>query len=75
MFSLQLSSERKEPSEVLDAYNSTKLVIFGNSSHMAPWYTKMGFQRGPCISTLHSLTPDGGVVTAMDFVVIKVSRT
>lgn len=72
---LQLSSERKDPSEVLEAYNSTKLVIFGNSSHMAPWHAKLGFQKGPCISTLHSLTADGGVVSAMDLVVIKVSTT
>lgn len=67
----KLSSERKDPSEVLEAYNSTKLVIFGNSSHMAPWHAKLGFQKGPCISTLHSLTADGGVVSAMDLVVIK----
>jgi breast cancer 2 susceptibility protein len=72
---LQLSSERKDPSEVLEAYNSTKLVIYGNSSHIAPWHAKLGFQIGPCISTLHSLAADGGVISAMDLVVIKVSMT
>ncbi|KAF8078944.1 hypothetical protein FPV67DRAFT_1663611 [Lyophyllum atratum] len=66
-----LSSEKKDASEVLDAYNSVKLVISGNSSHMAPWHAKLGFTSGPCISTLHSLTPDGGTVAAMDFVVVK----
>ena len=30
---------------------------------------------GPCVSTLHSLSSDGGVVTAMDLVVIKVRTT
>lgn len=69
---MQLSSEKKEGSEVLDSYNSTKLVISGNSSHMAPWHAKLGFSPGPFISTLRSLTPDGGVVTAMDLVVVKV---
>ena len=72
---MQLSSERKDPTEVLEAYNSTKLVISGNSSRMAPWHAKLGFQTGPCISTLHSLTADGGIVTTMDLVVIKVSMT
>ncbi|KAF5385395.1 hypothetical protein D9615_001242 [Tricholomella constricta] len=66
-----LSSERKDPSEVLEAYNSVKLVISGNSSHLAPWHAKLGFSPGPCISTLHSLTPDGGMVAAMDIVVVK----
>ncbi len=37
-----------------------------------PWHTKLGFTEGPCISTLHSLTCDGGVVTALDFVITKV---
>lgn len=68
----QLSSEKKEPSEVLEAYNSTTLLISGNSSHLLPWHTKLGLRPGPCISTLHSLTADGGVVAALDFVVIKV---
>lgn len=59
--------------EILEAYNSIKLVLSGNSSHMAPWHAKMGFQLGPFVSTLHSLTPDGGTVAVMDIVVIKVS--
>ncbi|KAG6817928.1 hypothetical protein H0H87_012396 [Tephrocybe sp. NHM501043] len=67
-----LSSEKRDPSEVLDAYSSVRLVISGNSSHMMPWHAKLGFNPGPCISTLHSLTPDGGIVAAMDLVVVKV---
>ncbi|KAF8910112.1 hypothetical protein CPB84DRAFT_1723940 [Gymnopilus junonius] len=68
----RLSTERKEPTEILEAYNSTKLVFSGNSSHLMPWHSKLGFTRGPCISTLHSLTHDGGVVAALDFVITKV---
>jgi breast cancer 2 susceptibility protein len=59
--------------EILDAYNSTRLVISGNSSHLAPWHAKLGFQTGPCISTLHHLNGDGGHVAVMAIVVIKVS--
>lgn len=68
----KLSTEKKDPTEILEAYNSTHLVLSGNSSHLMPWYTKLGFTEGPCISTLHSLTCDGGVVVALDFVIIKV---
>ncbi|KDR85709.1 hypothetical protein GALMADRAFT_381677 [Galerina marginata CBS 339.88] len=68
----RLSTEKKDPSEVLEAYNSTRLVFSGNSSHLMPWHSTLGFMRGPCISTLHSLTADGGVVAALDFVITKV---
>lgn len=61
--------------EVLDAYNSTRLVISGNSSHLAPWHAKLGFQRGPCISTLHHLNGDGGPVAVMAIVIIKVTQS
>jgi breast cancer 2 susceptibility protein len=73
MSASQLSSERKDPSEILEAYNSIKLVLSGNSSHLMPWHAKLGFRIGPCISTLHSLTGDGGVIACMDLVVIKAS--
>ena len=61
--------------EILDAYNSTRLVISGNSSHLAPWHAKLGFQMGPCISTLNHLNGDGGSVAVMAITVIKVSVT
>ncbi|KAJ8523365.1 hypothetical protein ONZ45_g224 [Pleurotus djamor] len=67
----RLSSERKDPMEILEAYNSVKLVISGNSSHLAPWHAKLGFQQGPFVSTLHSLTHDGGHVAVMDVVITK----
>ncbi|KAF9479433.1 hypothetical protein BDN70DRAFT_906293 [Pholiota conissans] len=67
----RLLTEKKDAMEILDAYSSTFLVISGNSSHLMPWHTKLGFTQGPCISTLHSLTADGGVVAALDFVIVK----
>jgi breast cancer 2 susceptibility protein len=70
---LQLSSDRKEPVEILDAYNSTRLILMGNSSHLAPWHAKLGFQFGmPPVSTMNKLTADGGVVAVMDLVLIRV---
>ncbi|KAF8641071.1 hypothetical protein AX17_000715 [Amanita inopinata Kibby_2008] len=68
----RLNSERKEPSEILEAYNTTRLVLTGNSSHLMPWHAKLGFLQGPFTSTLHSLTADGGCVAAMDIVITKV---
>ncbi|KAJ7610818.1 hypothetical protein FB45DRAFT_941706 [Roridomyces roridus] len=67
----RLSTERKDASEVLEAYNSTTLVLSGNSSHLVPWHAKLGFQGAPWVSTMNSLTADGGVVAAMDLVVLK----
>ncbi|KAF9502328.1 hypothetical protein BDN71DRAFT_1378343 [Pleurotus eryngii] len=67
----RVSNQRKDPMEILEAYNSVQLVLSGNSSHLAPWHAKLGFQRGPFVSTLNSLTHDGGVVSVMDVVVIK----
>lgn len=57
---------------MLEAYNSTTLILSGNSSHLVPWHTKLGFQIAPWVSTMHSLTADGGVVAAMDLAVLKV---
>ncbi|KAI6120654.1 hypothetical protein EDD16DRAFT_1705577 [Pisolithus croceorrhizus] len=67
----KLSSQRKDGSEILEAYDSTTLVINGNSSHMAPWHAKLGFQKTPFIATLNSLTPDGGNVAVMVVEIIK----
>ncbi|KAL1737489.1 hypothetical protein EV714DRAFT_241592 [Schizophyllum commune] len=71
MAGARLSSESKDPQEVLEAYNSTCLILSGNSSHLAPWHAKLGFQPsgGPYICTLGSLTPDGGLACVLDLVV------
>lgn len=39
---------------------------------MAPWHAKLGFQRGPFVATLNSLTADGGSVAVMTLTIIKV---
>ncbi|KAG0700654.1 hypothetical protein DFH29DRAFT_930783 [Suillus ampliporus] len=67
----RLSAERKDGQEVLEAYESNVLVLTGNSSHMAPWHAKLGFQRSPFIATFNSLTPDGGSVAVVAIEVIK----
>ena len=59
--------------EVLDAYDSCHLRLSGNSSHLAPWHAKLGFQRAPFVAGLTSLTGDGGVVAVVDLTVVKAS--
>jgi len=68
----RLDSERKDPMEILEAYNSVKLVLSGNSSHLAPWHAKLGFTKSFGVVTMHSLTADGGLVPLMDLAVLKV---
>ncbi|KAG1885542.1 hypothetical protein F4604DRAFT_1726659 [Suillus subluteus] len=68
----KLSAERKDGQEVLEAYDSNVLVLTGNSSHMAPWHAKLGFQRSPFIATFNSLTADGGNVAVAAVEVIKI---
>ncbi|KAJ3837344.1 hypothetical protein F5878DRAFT_219187 [Lentinula raphanica] len=68
----KLDTERKDPLEPLEAYQSTKLILHGNSSQLAPWHAKLGFQRGLYIFTTHSLTPEGGNIAMMDIVVVQV---
>ncbi|KAI0931562.1 hypothetical protein AcV5_004980 [Taiwanofungus camphoratus] len=67
----RLVSERKEPAEILEVYDSTRLQFFGNSSHLAPWHAKLGFVKIPYVATFDSLTCDGGLVTLMDVTVTK----
>ncbi|KAH8102418.1 hypothetical protein BXZ70DRAFT_928500 [Cristinia sonorae] len=67
----RLSSDSKDPAEPLEAYSTTTLCLTGNSTHLAPWYAKLGFQRHPFIATLRSLSPDGGVVAIADLVIEK----
>ena len=56
------STLNKDPDEVLKSFDTSFLVITGNGTQLAPWDTKLGFQRLPFITTLNSLTPDGGLV-------------
>ena len=47
-------------------------MISGNSSQLAPWHAKLGFQNTIFTATLNSLNADGGVVAVLDVVVLKV---
>jgi breast cancer 2 susceptibility protein len=67
-----LTSARKEPVDILEAYGSISLKLSGNSSHLVPWHSKLGFTKYPSICTLRSLTPDGGNVAIMNLEIIKV---
>jgi len=39
---------------------------------MAPWHAKLGRQNARYISTLHSLTPDGGIISCLNIEIVKV---
>ncbi|KIY53699.1 hypothetical protein FISHEDRAFT_32826, partial [Fistulina hepatica ATCC 64428] len=67
----RLGPPGKEPREVLEAYNSMHLILSGNSTHLAPWHAKLGFQvhGGPYVATLNSLTAGGGAVCLVDVVI------
>ncbi|KAG2022867.1 hypothetical protein CC2G_000587 [Coprinopsis cinerea AmutBmut pab1-1] len=68
----RLLSEKKDPMEILEAYDSVKLALSGNSTHLAPWHAKLGFQRDRYISTLRALSPDGGFISCVDVEILKV---
>lgn len=57
---------------MLEAYKSCRLRVCGNSSHLAPWYAKLGWLDRPHIATLDSLTADGGLITILNLVIVKV---
>ena len=65
-----------EPNEVLKAYNSSSLILTGNSTTLARWDARLGVHPpGPSsmvIATLQSLTPDGGRVMLLDATVMRV---
>ncbi|KAI0368834.1 hypothetical protein BV20DRAFT_968597 [Pilatotrama ljubarskyi] len=67
----KLSGDRKEACEILEAYDNTCLELTGNSTNLAPWHAKLGFVKDPFIATLDKLTPDGGVVPALDVIITK----
>ena len=61
--------------EILEAYDTVRLVLSGNSTHLAPWHAKLGFQKERYISSLRSLSANGGLVSCIDVEVIKVKRS
>ena len=59
---------------MLDAVGTSTLSISGNSSSLAPWDEKLGFQPPLTgfISSLRSLSPDGGIISLLDVVITSV---
>lgn len=68
----QLNNQRREPIDILEVHESNSLQLFGNSTHLAPWHAKLGYQPHPFVSTLNKLTPDGGTVVLMNIIIEKV---
>lgn len=68
----KIISPKKEAMEILQAYDILAFQLRGNGTQLAPWHAKLGFQEMPYISTLNSLTADGGNVVMMDLVIEKV---
>ena len=70
----QLDSDSSDGAEPLEAYESCKLTITGNSTTRVPWHTKLGFQpkrKRPCVCSFRSLLPDGGFVPFIDVILTK----
>lgn len=51
---------------VLDALNTSDLRLSANSTALARWDARMGFQRTPFVSSLRRVMSDGGSIAAMD---------
>ncbi|CAG8754849.1 4735_t:CDS:2, partial [Acaulospora colombiana] len=54
----KLNAQRKDADDVLKSFNSSSIIISGNSTHLALWYSKLGFKSQPSLATLNSLTSD-----------------
>ncbi|KAF9147261.1 Breast cancer 2, early onset [Linnemannia schmuckeri] len=52
---------------------TVSIVLQANSTRLARWDTKLGFQRAPLIWTkrLRSIVPEGGLVPGLDVVVLR----
>ncbi|KAG9028496.1 hypothetical protein FRB95_006397 [Tulasnella sp. JGI-2019a] len=64
----------KDGVDPLTAYTKgVHLQLYGNSTTLARWNTKLGFRNSPLpfIATLRSLTADGGPVMLMDIIITK----
>ncbi|KAF9909039.1 Breast cancer 2, early onset [Linnemannia zychae] len=53
--------------------STVSIVLQANSTRLAKWDTKLGFQRSPLVWTrrLRSVVPDGGLVPGLDVVVLR----
>jgi len=52
---------------------SVSIVLQANSTHLAEWDTKLGFQHSPMVWTtqIRSISADGGLVPGLDVVVLR----
>ncbi|KAF9128163.1 Breast cancer 2, early onset [Mortierella sp. 14UC] len=52
---------------------TVSIILQANSTRLARWDTKLGFQRAPLIWTkrLRSIVPEGGLVPGLDVVVLR----
>ncbi|CAO1635642.1 unnamed protein product [Sympodiomycopsis kandeliae] len=55
----------------ISGLSKVSLVLNANSTSIAKWDARLGFTRRSFVSTLRSLTPDGGVVTCMEIVLTR----
>jgi breast cancer 2 susceptibility protein len=73
---LAISSAQLADDEVacdpLQAFLSSRIRIAGNSVKLTKWDARLGFCKLPFFSTVRSLSADGGIVSLMDVVIMKV---
>ncbi|KAF9173626.1 Breast cancer 2, early onset [Mortierella sp. AD010] len=52
---------------------SVSIVLQANSTKLAGWDTKLGFQRAPLLWTTHlgSILPEGGLVPGLDVIILR----
>ncbi|CAI2183920.1 17602_t:CDS:10, partial [Funneliformis geosporum] len=55
----------------LEVSNSIRLKLSANSTKLAHWDAKLGFNRVCPYATLRSLCPDGGYIFAIDILVLR----
>lgn len=55
----------------MEAQGKATLALSANSSSIAAWDAKLGFQKTTYIATLRSLSPEGGVAKLLDLTVVK----
>ncbi|KAI7822862.1 BRCA2, oligonucleotide/oligosaccharide-binding, domain 1-domain-containing protein [Gamsiella multidivaricata] len=53
--------------------SSVSMILQANSTRLARWDAKLGFQRAPLIWTtrLRNITPEGGLVPGLDVIVLR----
>ncbi|GAA5833550.1 hypothetical protein JCM5353_007958, partial [Sporobolomyces roseus] len=68
----RLEGTKGDGVDVLEALGRSKLIISGNSTSLAPWYSTLGFSQTQIFASLDKLTCAGGSVAPLDIVVDKI---